>query len=226
MEFLRKARARGIDAPNIICWLCLSLLTAWGKLWGTMRLYCKGRLLGVNVGSHVRAHGQVGLMRWPGGKIVIGDNVSIISSWRRATACALNHPTRLRVFGPGAVIEISEGAQLSGASITARSRRIHIGKNALLGPNCIVVDSDFHAPWPPERRIDSPGYENDADVFIGDYVWIGMNCTILKGVHIGAGAIIGASSVVTRDVPPNCVVCGAPARVVRMAEAEHGNAGK
>ena len=47
-----------------------------------------------------------------------------------------------------------------------------------------------------------------------------MNCQILKGVHIGRGAIIGAGSVVTRDIPPHCLAAGNPARVIRSLESE------
>lgn len=177
-----------------------------------MRLFCKARCLGVRLGRRVRAHGPVGLLRWPGGEIIIGDDVSFISTSRRATACALAWPCRLRVFGPGAVIEIGAGCELSGCSITARSRRIRLGRGVMLAPNCVIVDSDFHAPWPACERSRKPGLERDAEVEIGDYAWIGMGVIILKGVHIGAGAIIGAGSVVTRDVPANCVACGAPCR--------------
>lgn len=213
MEFLRKARTRGLNMGNIVSWLCHLWLNGFGRLFGTIRLRLKARLLGVRLGRNVTAHGPVGLLRWPGGEISIGDNASLISSWRRATASALAWPCRLRVFGPGARIEIDDGAQLSGASITARSTTIRIGKGVLLAPNCIIVDSDFHAPWPPENRADVPGQENDRGVEIGDYAWIGMGSIILKGVHIGSGAIIGAGSVVTRDVPPNALAAGSPATI-------------
>lgn len=206
---------KGLTPVNVICWLSITIMNRAGSLWGTFKLQIKAFFLGVRLGKNVRAHGPVGLIRWPGGKIDIGDNVSIISSWRRATACSLAFPTRLRVFGSGAEIEIESHAQLSGTSITARSTKIHIGKNVLIGPNCVIVDSDFHAPWPAERRIDSPGQENDCPVSIGDYAWIGMGSIILKGARIGRGAIIGAGSVVTGEIPDNCVACGAPARIVR-----------
>lgn len=62
--------------------------------------------------------------------------------------------------------------------------------------------------------------EGDRPVTIGDYVWIGMNCLILKGVTIGEGAIIGAGSVVTRDVPPFCLAAGSPARVLRSLQPD------
>ncbi len=218
MEFLRKAKARGLNSGNIVSWLCHLWLNGFGRFFGTIRLRLKARILGVHIGRDVTAHGPVGLLRWPGGEISIGDKASFISSWRRATASALAWPCRLRVFGPGARIEIGPGAQLSGASITARSTTIRIGKGVLLAPNCVIVDSDFHAPWPPEKRAEEPGCERDRGVVIGDYAWIGMGSVILKGVHVGEGAIIGAGSVVTRDIPPHCLAAGSPA-IVRQSGA-------
>jgi len=50
---------------------------------------------------------------------------------------------------------------------------------------------------------------------VGDDVWIGANCTLVKGVTIGSGAIIGANSVVTTDIPPLAIAGGVPARVLR-----------
>lgn len=221
MNFFAKARERGLNLPNIVSWSSLECMRIAGKLTGTLRLRVKAALLGVELGRNVTAHGPVGLLRWPGGVIRIGANVSIISSWRRATACALAFPARLRVFGPGAVIDIGEGAQISGSSITARSTSIRIGRQALIAPNCVIVDSDFHAAWPPEKRAEEPGMEADAPVAIGDYAWLGMNSIILKGVTIGTGAIIGAGSVVTRDVPPHCLAAGSPAKVIKNLERQN-----
>lgn len=220
MNIFLKAKACGLTPANIISWLAQKILNKAGIVFGTLRLRFKAKLLGVELGSYVTAHGPVGLLRWPGGIIRIGDNVAIISSWRRATASPLAFPTRLRVFGRPAAIYIGNGCQLNGTAITARSTAITLGRQVMLGPNCIIVDSDFHAPWPPEKRQTEPGYERDCAVNIGDFVWIGMNSIILKGVSIGEGAIIGAGSVVTRDIPENCLACGNPARVIRNLETE------
>ncbi len=215
MNMLQKALSRGLTPANIISYASLQVMTRWGRFFGTLRLRCKAALLGVPVGSGVTAHGPVGLMRWPGSHITIGAGTSLISSWRRATAAALATPVRLRTFGPGARIDIGPGAQLSGTSIAARSTTISIGRQVLIAPNCIIVDSDFHAHLPPEARATEPGMEGDRPVTIGDYAWIGLNCIILKGVAIGEGAIIGAGSVVTKDVPPHSLAVGSPARIVR-----------
>lgn len=221
--FLRKARARGLAPSNVISWLSLEIMRIWGAFWGTLRFYAKARLFGVKAGKGITAHGPVGLMRWPGGAISVGSGVSLISSWRRATACALAFPVRLRVFGPGAEIVIGDESQLSGVSISARSTRVEIGRRVLIAPNCVITDSDFHAPWPAEERISAPGMAGDRPVRIGDYAWIGMNSIILKGGEIGEGAVIGAGSVVCGHIPPYCVAAGAPARVIRQAPGRGKN---
>lgn len=215
MSLLKKALAAGLSPANVISWTCLEAMRVCGLCLGTAALRAKALLLGVELGAHVVAHGPVALMRWPGGVIRIGHHVSIISSWRRATAAVLAFPTRLRVFGKGAVIDIGPYCQLNGASITARSTSVTLGRQVMLGPNCILVDSDFHAIWPPEGRIHNPGLEQDKPIHIGDYAWLGMHTIVLKGARIGAGAVVGAGSVVTGAIPPNCLAAGAPARVIR-----------
>lgn len=220
MSILKKALERGLTPSNVITYLSLQTMRVAGGFLGTLRLRAKALLLGVRTGPGVTAHGPVGLMRWPGSSISIGQGTSLVSSWRRATAAALATPVRLRTFGPGAKIEIGPGCQLSGTSITARSTVIRLGRQVMIAPNCVIVDSDFHAHWPPEARATEPGMENDRPVSIGDYVWIGLNCVILKGVVIGEGAIIGAGSVVTRDVPPFCLAAGSPARTLRSLKPD------
>jgi acetyltransferase-like isoleucine patch superfamily enzyme len=85
-----------------------------------------------------------------------------------------------------------------------------------VGANSVIVDTDFH-PISPEDRILNPNEGKTADVIIEDDVFIGMNCLILKGVTIGRGSLIGAGSVVIKDVPPGMIVAGNPAEPVRKA---------
>ncbi len=219
-EFLKKALARGLTPGNVASWCTLEAMRRFGVLVGTLRLRAKAKLFGVKLGAGCTAHGPVGLMRWPGSAIVIGRGCSFISSWRRATAAAIGHPVRLRTFAPGARIEIGDGCQFTGASITCRSTAIAFGRNVLVGPGAVVTDSDFHKAWPVETRAVAPGMEADRPVSIGDGAWIGMHAIVLKGVAIGEGAVIGAGSVVTRDVPAFAVACGSPARVVSRRDAQ------
>jgi acetyltransferase-like isoleucine patch superfamily enzyme len=189
----------------------MALTRFWTLLF---RLRC--RVHGITCGHNVEVFGRV-IIRAPAGGIAISNNVQLISSSWRATAGALNHPVRLRTFRPGARIIIDEGAGLNGTSITCRSRTIRIGSGTMVGPNCALVDSDFHVPWPPSRRNDGTT-ESDSDVLIGRNVWIGANCLILKGVTIGDNSVIGAGSVVVRSVPANTLAAGNPAKVLKHYE--------
>lgn len=92
-------------------------------------------------------------------------------------------------------------------TITCASE-IRIGKNAHIAREASIRDYDGH-------YIESPDYRTARPVRIGDNVWIGYRALIMKGVTIGDGAIVAANSVVTKDVPPRCIVAGNPAKVIR-----------
>ncbi len=123
--------------------------------------------------------------------------------------------------GVGTVaLEIGENTSIGeGAHITA-ANRISIGNNVLFGKYITVSDNSHGAvalaeiETPPIRRpLVSKG-----PVVIEDNVWIGDKATILAGVTVGRGAIVAANAVVTRDVPPACMVAGAPAKLVKSLE--------
>lgn len=220
LQKIRKAVQQQVSWQDILAYAAISVQRCWSLASGTLALRCKAALFGVSLGKKATACGPVIVGRWPGSKISIGAEASLISSSRRATAAALYAPVKLRTFSASAAIELAEGVQLNGTSITARSQRIVIGRHTMIAPNCVITDSDFHAPWPRESRHVEPGFERDAPVFIGDHVWIGMNAIVLKGVRIGDGALIAAGSVVTRDIPADCVAGGVPARVLKTFPAK------
>ena len=100
------------------------------------------------------------------------------------------------------------------------ANRIEIGDNVLLGQSVYISDNSHGSADataidvpPRQRRLSSKG-----PVTIGKNVWIGRCATILSGVSIGDNAIIGAGSVVTKDIPANCVAVGAPAKVIKKME--------
>ena len=88
---------------------------------------------------------------------------------------------------------------------------VHIGNNVKFGPNVTIVTAGH--PIYPELR--EKGIEYNLPVRIGNNVWMGAGVIVLPGVTIGDNSVIGAGSVVTKDIPPNTVAVGSPCRVMR-----------
>jgi len=112
--------------------------------------------------------------------------------------------------------------------------RVHINRNSfldLLAPITMADDSVFghgvtvvtsvHRIGPPSRR--SGLVEAALPVRIERGAWIGANSTVMPGVQIGAGAVVAAGSLVRTDVPPNTVVAGVPARVIRTLDDDEAS---
>lgn len=122
-----------------------------------------------------------------------------------------------------ASITVNKGARMAigdnvfinyGVSIGC-THNIVIGNDVMIGDLSVIIDSNFH---PCDIHDDlAPG-----PVHISDNVWIARQCIILPGVTIGKNSVVAAGSVVTRDVPDNVLVAGAPARVVRPIEVPDG----
>jgi acetyltransferase-like isoleucine patch superfamily enzyme len=120
-------------------------------------------------------------------------------------------------MAPEARIEIGSGCFLNKNVMLAAQERIEIGDHVMLANNCFVGDAD-HRYDDPETPITQQGFAARGPVRIGSNVWFGVNCVVTGGVSIGDRAVIGANSVVTRDIPANAVAAGSPARVIRMRE--------
>lgn len=95
--------------------------------------------------------------------------------------------------------------------------KVKIGDNCQLAPNVAI----YTAGHPVHPEIRNTMYEYGIEVVIGDNVWIGGNSVICPGVHIGSNTVIGAGSVVTKDIPDWCIAAGNPCRVIRpITEAD------
>lgn len=111
----------------------------------------------------------------------------------------------------GFFVTLGAGSFVNQGSIWLDCAPVTIGREVMMGPRVCFFTSD-HALLADERLA---GDIVARPITVGDRVWIGGNTTILGGVHIGDEAVIGAGSVVTRDIPPKVVAVGNPCRVLR-----------
>jgi acetyltransferase-like isoleucine patch superfamily enzyme len=124
--------------------------------------------------------------------------------------CQFYSGVRLEI-AKGAVLRIGKGTYLNRNTLVIAHRLVEIGSNCAISWDVVIMDTDMHAMTPD-------GVEDNRPVIIEDNVWIGCRCIILKGVRIGAGAIIAAGAVVTKDVPPRTIAAGVPARVLHQLD--------
>lgn len=132
---------------------------------------------------------------------------------------------RISACGKDARIEIGNNTTIRYNSVVGAVESIVIGDNVIISNNVSIYDNNNH-PTNPEIRLamTKSGFYGEPwrwthsahkPVVIEDNVWIDEHSTILKGVTIGKGSIIGCHSVVTKDIPPYCIAAGNPAKVVK-----------
>lgn len=114
---------------------------------------------------------------------------------------------------PGAGLTLGDRVDLATRVLITTSGGVTIGDRTLIGYGTYILSANHSVPPLPGRIIDA-GHAT-APVRIGNDVWVGANCCILPGTSIGDGAVIGAGSVVTKNVPAGAIAVGSPARLVR-----------
>ena len=154
--------------------------------------------------------GRYRLLILGNGSIEIGERFHCVSD-RNRSLITLFAPVQLTAFDHGK-ISIGDNVALNGTAITS-AKRISIGDETMIAPNSVIVDTDFHNPWPPEQRWHAK--DEAMEIVIGKRVWIGMNVIILKGVTIGDNSVIAAGSVVVHDIEADCLAAGNPARKIK-----------
>jgi maltose O-acetyltransferase len=115
-------------------------------------------------------------------------------------------------IGKGKRLRIGNFSQI-GANSKIESD-VTIGNNVLMGPD-VVMMTEIHAFENPQILIREQGALPIRPIVIGNDVWIGTRVIILPGITIGNGAVIGAGSVVTRNIDPYAIVGGSPAKLIR-----------
>lgn len=182
------------------------------RLFAYPYIRCAFAYHGISWGKGWRILGMPIIQRHQSSNIVLGDGLSL-RSWPRTNPLVPHHPVVFATRRAGAVIRVGEDCGFSGTTFVA-DERIELGNRVQVGSNVSVVDTDFH-PLTPEGRARDFNAGDAAPIVIEDKVFVGMDSLILKGVTIGEGSVVGAGSVVSRDVPPRTVVAGNPAKVVQ-----------
>lgn len=145
-----------------------------------------------NIDSHWRfednSNIKINASFWKGGELVVGQNAKI--EIKNGTSISSNYN-----------ISIADNCTLK------------IGKNCMISYDIMILAGDGH----PIFNIKNNKKINNkkTNITIGDHVWIGLRCTILSGAIIHNGSIIGANSFINKEIPPNCIAAGYPAKIIK-----------
>ncbi len=181
-------------------WLRVLLI----RMWWTPICRFKAYLWQIRMGKHASFMGNTTFCKKPGSCISIGNDCSFNSS-SLSNFRGINHSCILSTGKSDAKLIIGNKCGFSGVSITC-DKLIQIGNNVIVGANSKISDRNGH-----EDRY----YYPPREVKIGNNVWVGMDVTVMPGVEIGDNSIIGAGSIVTKDIPANVVAAGNPCKVIR-----------
>jgi len=157
-----------------------------------------------------------------GDNVFIGDRVTI---YRTGDGGPVELEDRVALYSDiiietcsGGTVSIGEETHVQPrCSITGCKGSVIIGKRVEIASNCAFYP--YNHAIEIDRRIRDQPLITRGDIVIEDDAWLGYGVIVLDGVRIGSGAVIGAGSVVTRDIPANAIAVGAPARVVKMRGA-------
>lgn len=205
---MRALLIRGVGLVAAVAALVLRPLRAAGRpflrFWrlASLKSRCEGR-----IPATLQFDGPVRVQGRP--RVSFGDH------------CRLGRDVHLET-GAGARIVIGDHVRINAGCFLVAHAGITIGSHTLIGEYAAIRDGNHGlAPDRPirEQPIDA------APIEIGEDAWIGRGAAVLKGVRLGAGAVVGANSVVTRDVPSGAVVVGSPARLLRQRPPRAGQGG-
>ncbi len=186
--------------------LALARCASLPRRFTLMRLRLEGRISTegpCKLDSHLKADGA--------GVVRLRPNVVFGCALAPSTG---NGEVRLQARYPSSEISVGADSSFSNNVTVIAAESIRFGARCLIGDHVLIVDADFHHLDAAMRH--APGWPT-SPVILEDDVWIGSRVTILKGVRIGARSIVAAGSVVTRDVPPDSIAGGVPARVIKSA---------
>jgi acetyltransferase-like isoleucine patch superfamily enzyme len=153
-------------------------------------------------------------IRWP----VYGNVLEALSEERLEIGAQTLFEPGVWITAPGqARIRIGSGSFLNLGVMVASVELVEIGDHCMFANGCFVTDG-AHCFDDPDQPVPWQGFTSKGPTRVGDNVWCGANVVITSGVTVGERCVIGANSVVTRDLPPFSIAAGAPATVLRTIE--------
>lgn len=159
----------------------------------------------ISIGDHCLIKRDTSLCGGAAGGLILGDSCEI------AENCLIRAFNGRIRFGRRSSLNFC-------GDIVGGAGGVEIGNDVRIGPHCVLIASEHN--WSdPERPIVEQGTRS-AGIVIEDDVWIGAHVTILDGVRIGTGCVVGAGAVVSRSLPPFSVAVGVPARVLKSRRRE------
>jgi acetyltransferase-like isoleucine patch superfamily enzyme len=193
--------------------------TGWRIWWAKRRWYERNHRLTrrLRIDRHAARGGF--FVRHP----VEGEILEALDQGRlRIGEGTLLEPGCWLTLAPEAEIEIGAGCFLNKNTMIAAQGKVRIGDHTMFANNCFIGDAE-HRFDDPELPVTWQGFTSKGPVTIGPNCWFGVNCAVTSGVSVGERCVIGANSVVNRDLPARHICAGAPAKPIRPIDYRAGS---
>lgn len=193
--------------------ICSSLYIGWNKIYFFLN--------NIKYGKNFRVFNHLYLKIHVGALVQIGNNCTIMSG---AGLNPLSRNIKTCIYvGKKATLKLGNDVGISSSTLRVKES-VSIGNSVAIGADCIIMDTDAHnLDWKIRCSEETNEYGESVDmvtaasapIVIEDNVLVGARCIILKGVTIGARSIIGSGSIVTKDIPSDCIAAGNPCKVIK-----------
>lgn len=193
--------------------ICSSLYIGWNKIYFFLN--------NIKCGKNFRVFNHLYLKIHVGALVQIGNNCTIMSG---AGLNPLSRNIKTCIYvGKKATLKLGNDVGISSSTLGVKES-VSIGNSVAIGADCIIMDTDAHnLDWKIRCSEETNEYGESVDmvtaasapIVIEDNVLVGARCIILKGVTIGARSIIGSGSIVTKDIPSDCIAAGNPCKVIK-----------
>lgn len=193
--------------------ICSSLYIGWNKIYFFLN--------NIKYGKNFRVFNHLYLKIHVGALVQIGNNCTIMSG---AGLNPLSRNIKTCIYvGKKATLKLGNDVGISSSTLWVKES-VSIGNSVAIGADCIIMDTDAHnLDWKIRCSEETNEYGESVDmvtaasapIVIEDNVLVRARCIILKGVTIGARSIIGSGSIVTKDIPSDCIAAGNPCKVIK-----------